>query len=201
MLDEAAKKGADAILDLKVCDPACGSGHFLIAAANRMAKRLASIRSGELEPPPPAIQTAKRDIIGRCIYGVDINPMAAELCKVSLWMEALDPGKPLSFLDHHIQVGNSLLGTTPRLMADGIPDDAFKPIEGDYKKHASALRKQNKNERKQRDADVRQLGLEQAQAADYGYLSDSMQLLASASDDSLDDVRPERSLLRRTGAG
>ena len=189
VLDEAAKKGADAILDLKVCDPACGSGHFLIAAANRMAKRLASIRSGELEPPPPAIQTAKRDIIGRCIYGVDINPMAAELCKVSLWMEALDPGKPLSFLDHHIQVGNSLLGTTPRLMAAGIPDDAFKPIEGDDKKLASELRKRNKTERKQRDAGVRQLGLEQASAADYSYLSDSMQLLASAPDDSLDDVR------------
>ena len=189
VLDEAAKRGADAILGLKVCDPACGSGHFLIAAANRMAKRLASIRSGELEPPPPAIQTAKRDIIGRCIYGVDINPMAAELCKVSLWMEALDPGKPLSFLDHHIQVGNSLLGTTPRLMAAGIPDDAFKPIEGDDKKLASELRKRNKTERKQRDAGLRQLGLEGAPAADYGYLSDSMQLLASAPDDSLDDVR------------
>ena len=189
VLDEAAKQGEEAILNLKVCDPACGSGHFLIAAANRMAKRLASIRSGELEPPPPAIQTAKRDIIGRCIYGVDINPMAAELCKVSLWMEALDPGKPLSFLDHHIQVGNSLLGTTPRLMAEGIPDDAFKPIEGDDKKHASELRKRNKTERKQRDAGLRQLGLEGAPAADYGYLSDSMQLLASAPDDSLDDVR------------
>ena len=189
VLDEAAKKGAEAILDLKVCDPACGSGHFLIAAANRMAKRLASIRSGELEPPPPAIQTAKREIIGRCIYGVDINPMAAELCKVSLWMEALDPGKPLSFLDHHIQVGNSLLGTTPKLMQEGIPNDAFEPIEGDDKKQASALRKQNKNERKQRDAGLRQLGLEQAPAADYGYLSDSMQMLASAPDESLDDVR------------
>ena len=74
-------------------------------------------------------------------------------------------------------------------MAGGIPDDAFKPIEGDDKKHASALRKQNKAERKQRDAGLRQLGLEGAPAADYGYLSDSMQLLASAPDDSLDDVR------------
>ena len=62
-------------------------------------------------------QHALRDVIGRCLYGVDINPMAAELCRVSLWLEALEPGKPLSFLDHHIRVGNSLLGTTPELIA------------------------------------------------------------------------------------
>ncbi|PJF20696.1 MAG: restriction endonuclease, partial [Phototrophicales bacterium] len=134
VLEEAMKHGEDAILDLKICDPACGSGHFLIAAANRMAKALAFIRTGEEEPPPSAIQKAKRDVISHCIYGVDINPMAVELCKVNLWMESMDPGKPLSFLDHRIQVGNSLLGTTPKLMAEGIPDDAFKPIEGDDKK-------------------------------------------------------------------
>ncbi len=189
VLDEAAKQGEEAILNLKICDPASGSGHFLIAAANRMAKRLASLRTGEEEPALPALQAAKRDIIGRCIYGVDINPMAAELCKVSLWLEALDPGKPLTFLDHHIQVGNSLLGATPKLMAEGIPNDAFKPIEGDDKKTASALRKQNRGELKQREAGVKQLGLEQAPAADYGYLSDSMNLLASAPDNSLADVR------------
>ena len=189
VLDEAAKQGEEAILNLKVCDPATGSGHFLIAAANRIAKRLASLRTGEEEPALPALQAAKREVISRCIYGVDINPMAAELCKVSLWLEALDPGKPLSFLDHHIQVGNSLLGTTPRLMAEGIPNDAFKAIEGDDKKTTSAWRKQNRQELKQREAGVKQLGLEQAQAADYGYLSDSMNLLASAPDDSLADVR------------
>ena len=189
VLDEAAKQGEEAILALKVCDPATGSGHFLIAAANRMAKRLASLRTGEEEPALPALQAAKRDVISRCIYGVDINPMAAELCKVSLWLEALDPGKPLSFLDHHIQVGNSLLGTTPRLMAQGIPNDAFKPIEGDDKKTAGALRKRNRGELKQREAGLRQLGLEGARAADYGYLSDSMNLLASAPDDSLAAVR------------
>ena len=68
-----------------------------------MAKRLASLRTGEEEPVVASeLQAAKREVIGNCIYGVDINPMAAELCKVSLWMEALDPGKPLSFLDHRI---------------------------------------------------------------------------------------------------
>src|SRR5215207_5042883 len=128
VLDQAAKKPDPeaAILDLKVCDPAVGSGHFLIAAAHRMARRLASVRTGDGEPSPEATREALRDVIGRCLYGVDVNPMAAELCKVSLWMEALVPGRPLSFLDHHIRVGNSLLGTTPELVADGIPNEAFK---------------------------------------------------------------------------
>jgi len=82
-------------------------------------------------------------VVGRCIYGVDLNPMAVELCKVSLWMEAVEPGLPLTFLDSHIRHGNALLGTTPEVMEKGIPDDAWKPIEGDDKKVASALKKRN----------------------------------------------------------
>ena len=73
---------------------------------------------------------------------------AAELCRVSHWMEALVPGRPLSFLDHHIQVANSLLGTTPDLIYSGIPNDAFKPMRGDDKKLTSAYRKRNREERK-----------------------------------------------------
>ena len=154
VLEEAARKPdpEKAILDLKVCDPAVGSGHFLIAAAHRMARRLASVRTGDDEPSPDAYREALRDVIGGCLYGVDVNPMAAELCKVSLWMEALVPGRPLSFLDHHIRVGNSLLGTTPELVADGIPNDAFKPIQGDDKKLTNALKKRNREERKQEEA-------------------------------------------------
>lgn len=136
-----------AILRLKICDPACGSGHFLIAAAHRVAKRLAAVRTGDEEPSPEATRTALRDVIGRCIYGVDLNPMAVELCKVSLWMEALEPGKPLSFLDHRIQCGNSLLGATPALLLQGIPDEAFDPIEGDDKEVCKKFRKQNREER------------------------------------------------------
>ena len=98
------------LLKIRVCDAACGSGHFLIAAAHRLAKRLAIVRSGEDSPSPLVYQAALRDVISHCIYGVDINPMSVELCKVSLWMETLQPGKPLSFLDHHIQCGNSLIG-------------------------------------------------------------------------------------------
>ena len=137
-----------ALLNIKICDPASGSGHFLIAAAHRMAKRLAAIRTGEDEPAPEPYRHALRDVISHCIYGVDINPMAVELCKVSLWLEALEPGKPLSFLDHHIKCGNSLLGTTPELIQQGIPDGAFKPITGDDKKVCSKLKKANKLERK-----------------------------------------------------
>ena len=148
------KNGAEAekaILNLKVCDPAVGSGHFLVGAAHRLARHLARVRAlaqGESEPSPLLYQHALRDVIGRCLYGVDVNPMSAELCRVNLWLEALEPGKPLSFLDHHIRVGNSLLGTTPELIAAGLPDDAFKPIEGDDKKACAELKKRNKAGRK-----------------------------------------------------
>jgi hypothetical protein len=99
-----------ALLDLRVLDPAVGSGHFLIAVAHRIARALATVRTGEAEPTPNDIRLALREVVARCLYGVDLNPMAVELCRVALWLETLQPGKPLSFLDHHIQVGNSLLG-------------------------------------------------------------------------------------------
>jgi hypothetical protein len=149
LLDQAINNTdpAAAILALKVIDPACGSGHFLIAAAHRIAKRLAFIRTGDDEPSPEATRSAIRDVISRCIYGVDMNPMAVELCKVNLWMEALDAGKPLSFLEHRIQCGNALLGATPSMMNAGIPDTAFLPIEGDSREACSKWKKVNKAER------------------------------------------------------
>jgi hypothetical protein len=154
VVNEAVKKAgtdpearAKAILDLRVIDPAVGSGHFLIAASHRLAKRLAQVRTGEDEPSPDATRHALREVVGKCLYGIDLNPMAAELCKVSLWIEALEPGRPLSFLDHHIVIGNSLLGTTPELIAKGIPDAAFDAIEGDDKALCAVLKKQNKQER------------------------------------------------------
>lgn len=136
-----------ALLGLKVCDPACGSGHFLVAAAHRMARRLAQLRTGEGEPAPEATRSALRSVISSCIYGVDINPMSVELCKVSLWMEALEPGKPLSFLDGHIQCGDSLVGVSPNLDISEIPDEAFNPAFGDDKATSTALKKRNKRER------------------------------------------------------
>ncbi|WP_416519262.1 Eco57I restriction-modification methylase domain-containing protein [Streptomyces achromogenes] len=153
VIDDAVKSGTTreeqeaALLRLTVCDPACGSGHFLVAAARRIAKRLAAVRTDAPEPSAEATRTALRDVISRCIYGVDLNPMAVELAKVSLWIESLEPGKPLSFLDSHIKHGNGLVGATPKLLAEGLPDDAFKVIEGDDKKWVAALKKRNKAER------------------------------------------------------
>jgi len=149
ILDEACRKSnpEQAILALKVCDPASGSGHFLVSAAHRIARRLAAIRTGDDEPSPDALRAALRDVIGHCVYGVDVNPDAVELCKVSLWMEALEPGKPLSFLDAHVKCGNSLIGVAPGMDVGEIPDEAFNPVTGDHKPTASALKKVNKQER------------------------------------------------------
>lgn len=137
---------ARALESITVCDPACGSGHFLTAAARRIARSLARYRTGDEAPTPEALQSAMRHVVGRCIYGVDRNEMAVELCKVALWMEALDPGKPLSFLDGHICTGNALLGARPWDVEKGIPVEAFEPLEGDDRKVVSALRKQHRDE-------------------------------------------------------
>ncbi|HUK70877.1 MAG TPA: DNA methyltransferase [Streptosporangiaceae bacterium] len=134
---------AEALLSVTVCDPACGSGHFLVAAARRIAKRVASVREHNPEPTLDALRHALRDVIARCVYGVDLNPMAVELAKVSLWLEALDPGKPLSFLDAHIKHGNALIGATPKMIEGGIPPGAFKPVEGDDSKFAKSLERAN----------------------------------------------------------
>jgi N-6 DNA Methylase len=145
--EAAASNDPDELLKITVCDPACGSGHFLIAAARRIAKRYAAMDHGDEEPTPEHVQQAMRKVAARCVYGVDISPLAAELAKVSLWLESLEPGRPLEFLDAHIKVGNALLGTTPNLLEAGVPDAAFKPIEGDDPKIAASLRRQNEKER------------------------------------------------------
>jgi methylase of polypeptide subunit release factors len=136
------------LLSLRVADIACGSGHILLAAARRIATELAIVRTGEEQPAPPAFRAAVRDVIHECIYGVDINPLAVELCKVALWLEAHNPGQPLNFLDHHIKRGNAIVGYARREDVErGVPDEAFATMPGDDKEIASALRKRNKEER------------------------------------------------------
>ncbi|MGW0797124.1 Eco57I restriction-modification methylase domain-containing protein [Streptomyces sp. NPDC002692] len=134
------------LLSLTVCDPACGSGHFLVAAARRIAKQVAAVRERNPEPTLDAVRHALHEVVARCIYGVDLNPMAVDLARVSLWLEALEPGKPLSFLDAHVKQGNALMGATPALLQSGIPEAAFKAIEGDDKRFSRALEKQNRLE-------------------------------------------------------
>ncbi len=141
-----------ALLSLKVVDPACGSGHFLLAAARRIGKELAKIRTGEAEPGQEPLRAAIRDVIQNCIYGVDLNPLAVDLCKVALWIEGFSRGKPLNFLDHRIKCGNSLVGVMDLSCLDeGIPDEAFKAVTGDDKQLSALFKKQNKQQRSQKD--------------------------------------------------
>jgi len=144
-----AEGGAEAILNLSVIDPACGSGHFLLGASRRLAARVAQLRDSE-SPDYPA---AMRDVVRHSIYGVDRNPMAVELAKVALWIEALEPGKPLTFLDSHIRCGDSLVGIfdVPRL-ADGIPDEAYGALEGDDAEAAKIYAGRNKEQREGKGA-------------------------------------------------
>ena len=140
------------LLNLKVCDPACGSGHFLLAAARRIGKALAQVRTGEALPGSDPLRKAIRDVIQNCIYGVDLNPLAVDLCKVALWIEGFNRGLPLNFLDHRIKCGNSLVGVLDLdCLKEGIPDKAFKAVTGDDKTLSSQLGKRNKRERQDRE--------------------------------------------------
>lgn len=135
-----------AILDLRVIDPACGSGHFLLGAARRMADRVAKLRNEDAGKEET--QAALRDVVSRCIHGVDRNPMAVELAKVALWIESVSPGQPLGFLDANIRCGDALLGVfDPAALEEGIPDEAYRALTGDDKETATGLRKLNKSER------------------------------------------------------
>jgi hypothetical protein len=141
-----------ALLDLRVADIACGSGHILLAAARHIATALAVIRTGEEQPSPSAYRVALRDVIRTCIYGVDLNPLAVELCKVALWLEAHNPGQPLNFLDHHIKCGNAIVGFVKRKEVDvGVPDDAFTKLPGDDAEIGKKVRARNKRERTMRN--------------------------------------------------
>ncbi len=136
-LDRLEGEAFEALLGVRVCDPAMGSGHFLVYATdwlteqliavlneypdNPVLRRIATIRQqivDELTRQGIAVDAErlkdtnllKRMVMKRCIYGVDLNPMATELAKLSLWLDSFTVGAPLSFLDHHLKVGNSLVG-------------------------------------------------------------------------------------------
>ncbi|WP_122088627.1 class I SAM-dependent DNA methyltransferase [Halalkalicoccus subterraneus] len=113
-----AEQFANRVFDLKVLDPAMGSGHFLTNAVDYLAREI--IDAQEKQAAQQGIETvdedhdinwARRQVAQRCIYGVDLNPLAVELAKVSLWLRTLAAEQPLAFLDHHLKTGNSLVGS------------------------------------------------------------------------------------------
>ncbi len=136
----------EALLGITVCDAACGSGHFLLAAARRLAQELAQIDAGDVEPGREQMRHALREVIRHGIYGVDMNPLAVDLCKLALWLEGHEPGLPMSFLDHRIKLGNSLVGATRDLISEGIPSGAYDPVSGDNKEFAKSIARQNKGQ-------------------------------------------------------
>ena len=140
-----------ALLSIRVCDVAAGSGHILLNAARRIGFELAKVRTGEDQPAPAAYRAGIRDVIINCIYGVDKNPLAMELCKVSLWLEAHIPGAPLNFLDHHIKCGDSIVGLAHQNeLLKGITEEAFKKVTGDDSDVVKRLAKRNREEVKAR---------------------------------------------------
>ena len=145
-----------ALLKLKVCDVACGSGHILLSAARRIALTLARVKTDEEQPNPLSIRKAMKDVVRNCIYGVDKNPLAVELCKIALWLEAYNPGEPLNFLDHHIKCGDAIVGLAHRAeLETGIPNEAFKTLPGDDKSIAKVWSDKNKKDHKLLDKETK----------------------------------------------
>jgi len=175
------------LLSLTVCDPACGSGHFLLAAARRIGRELAIARTGDEEPSPEQMRLAIRDVITHCIYGVDKNPLAVDLCKVALWLEGHTTSKPLTFLDHRIRCGDSLVGVFDlSVLKDGIPDEAFTAVTGDDKAVAKKIKTQNKKEREHRQLGEFDVAM--------GVLTSSRQQVNAIADDRPEDIRRKREL-------
>jgi hypothetical protein len=102
-------KSSEEILNFRVCDPAMGSGHFLSAALSRLAERFLEALSKERGSKPISKSDAKRQILERCIFGVDINSRAVKLAQMSLWLESAASGCPLQNLEGSLKSGNSLI--------------------------------------------------------------------------------------------
>jgi hypothetical protein len=138
--DEATEV-AKALLAVTVCDPACGSGSLLVAAARRIARRVAQARKGD--PSPNALRRAMREAVTNCIYGVDLSGEAVARAKDTLRLAADVKGMTPPFLDGHIRQGNALIGASPDLIESGVPDEAFRPADGDDRGYARSLRRAN----------------------------------------------------------
>lgn len=129
-LDNKIKNNSfrDAVLKLRILDPAMGSGHFLVRATEYLADLIAHDPTTEtaVKRVPPGLTEAdaeiaywRRKVVESCMFGVDINPLAVELAKLSLWLTCISPTNPLNFLDHHIRTGNALIGSTIEQLSSG----------------------------------------------------------------------------------
>ena len=115
------------LLSIKVLDPAMGSGHFLVEATDYIAREIIHAREIARQEDEDSdavaendIHWARREVVRNCIYGVDLNPMAVELAKTALWLHTFTVGAPLSFLDHHLQTGDSLQGERFEVVERGL---------------------------------------------------------------------------------
>ena len=137
---------AEALLDLKVIDPACGSAAILIGALDRIAYAVARARSTPHEPRDHELAHARREVLQRCIYGAEKDPFATELAKVALWIHCVVPDQPLSFLDHHIVCGDSLVGWPLLNVPNTIPDAAFEVTSAKGAERSMLTRARRRNE-------------------------------------------------------
>lgn len=179
----------EAILSLTVIDPACGSGHFLLAAARRLATHLARHRAGGT-PGAEEYRHALRDVVTHCIYGVDRNPMALELARMALWLEAYTPDRALGFFDHHLACGDALLGLLDlSVLKKGIPAEAFKALTGDDREAARTLAARNRSGL--RALQESRMGQE---SLDFGTteLARAFATLESLDDTAVDDAEAKR---------
>ncbi|MBP1150881.1 N-6 DNA methylase [Methylocaldum sp. RMAD-M] len=184
-----------ALLSIRVIDPACGSGHFLLAAARRLAEKLAQLQSPEGAVTPQDYRHALREVVARCIFGVDRNPMALELARTALWLEGYEEGRPLSFLDHHLQCGDALLGLTDlKALEQGIAKDAYKPLSGDDKDVCKRLAKANAVGLKQLERDLK--GKQTRLRFDDADSLAALQILEALPENSTQDIAAKETAYR-----
>lgn len=193
LAEAASSESAEsALLSITVIDPACGSGHFLLAAARRLAHHLARVRA-DGTPSGDDFRHALRDVVVHCVYGVDRNPMALELARTALWLETMTPDLPLGFVDHHLACGDACLGLMDlRVVRNGIPNVAFKSAPTDDNEACKRLVLRNRP------------ALRQLESSTYGQialdlsnnrLQEAMQSLEMAPDDSLQAIADKREKL------
>ena len=158
------------ILNLKVCDPAMGSGAFLVEACRQLGDELVKawyahdcVPTAEIPPDEDEILYARRLVAQRCLYGVDKNPMAVDLSKLSLWLATLAKDHPFTFLDHSLRHGDSLVGLTAEQIAAFTWD--LKP--GKKKRGAGATFKSNIQSRLEQATDYRKKILDAREDAPY----------------------------------